>query len=79
MAPLNLRAALAAGALLLLAQPATAWNSEQPACPSPFTPYTYQGCYADPVQAGLIFRSTVPSDDMTVEKCQAICKGTSSS
>ncbi|KAH6693618.1 WSC domain-containing protein [Plectosphaerella plurivora] len=79
MASFTLRA-LAAGALLL-AQPATAsnslntWNSEQPACPSYFTPFVYQGCYADPVQKGLIFRSTVSSDDMTVEKCNAICKG----
>jgi hypothetical protein len=76
MASFTLRAALAASAVLL-AQPAAAWNTEYPACPSPFTPFVYKGCYADPVQKGLVFRSTVPSDDMTVEKCNAICKGNS--
>lgn len=65
------------GAVLaaLLAQPALAWNTEYPQCPSYFTPFDYVGCYNDPDGTALPFRSNVISDNMTVETCQAICKG----
>ncbi|ROT40395.1 WSC-domain-containing protein [Sodiomyces alkalinus F11] len=72
MAPLRSWAALAALGLASLAQ---AWHNEEPPCPSEYAPFEYSGCYADADGNSLVYRSSETSDDMTVEKCSAICKG----
>lgn len=72
MAPLGTWAAIAALGLVPLAQ---AWHNEEPPCPTEFEPFEYAGCYADTDGKSLVYRSSEASDDMTVEKCSAICKG----
>lgn len=71
------KAVLAAVALTLV-QSTAAWNVQQPPCPDKFTPFKYNACYDDSASANaLIYRSTSDTKTMTVEKCQAECKGTS--
>lgn len=71
MAPLSKALALVA----MLAGSSMAWNIEYPACKAGFQPFTDLGCYDDEAGDNLVFRSIVDFDDMTVEQCQAICKG----
>src|ERR1700743_3381316 len=53
-----------------------AWTPELPACLSPFQPFVYTGCYKDTCSPDtLSMRTTLPSDNMTVEICTAECKG----
>lgn len=53
-----------------------ATNYEFPPCIDKYTPFTSQGCFTNADNA-LIMRSKASNKDMTVEKCTAICKGTS--
>ncbi|KAM3483106.1 hypothetical protein MY8738_003550 [Beauveria namnaoensis] len=68
------RSVVAAAAALSLAALTTATNYELPPCTDKFTPFTSKGCYTNGDTA-LIMRSTVSSNDMTVEKCTSVCKG----
>lgn len=52
------------------------WTPPLPSCSS-YTPYKYAGCFYDqstPTTA-LIYRTDLPSSNMTVEICTAFCKG----
>ncbi|CAG8980407.1 hypothetical protein HYALB_00003972 [Hymenoscyphus albidus] len=55
--------------------------TQGPAKPScvDFTPYVYGGCYQNPSNGPhtLLFNSDLDSQNMTVEKCVAFCKGNS--
>lgn len=73
MAPLWAKAAIVAAALLQLG---LAWNIDLPPCTAPFQPFVYSGCFQDPTsQPALDYRSSLPSNNMTVELCVAECKG----
>jgi len=53
-------------------------RNEEPAQPSctDFTPFVYAGCFVDPSTVrGLLYDSQLDSQNMTVEKCVAFCKG----
>ncbi|KAL5888685.1 hypothetical protein ACKVWC_003943 [Pyricularia oryzae] len=66
---------MAVGALSLIG-PVRATTVSLPSCPSPFTPYVYSGCYTSVSNPDTLpFRAEVPRANMTVEKCQAACKG----
>ncbi|TLD23076.1 hypothetical protein PspLS_07277 [Pyricularia sp. CBS 133598] len=66
---------MAVGALSLVGQ-VSATTVSLPSCPSPFTPYVYTGCYTSLSNPDTLpFRAEVSRADMTVEKCQAACKG----
>lgn len=51
-----------------------------PPCGVPFTPYLYAGCYTDPKSPrALVFAPVALNrQNMTVETCAAVCKGTCS-
>lgn len=55
-------------------------DSTSPSC-SCYTPYKYAGCFEDPSTptTALIYRTDLPSGNMTVEVCTAFCKGIASS
>ncbi|TLS29690.1 hypothetical protein PpBr36_00474 [Pyricularia pennisetigena] len=66
---------MAVGALSLTGQ-VFATTVSLPSCPSPFTPFSYSGCYTSVSNPDTLpFRGEVPRANMTVEKCQAACKG----
>lgn len=47
-----------------------------PPCLDPFRPFVYSGCFQDTGSPQILpYRSPASSDDMTVEKCVAECKG----
>lgn len=66
---------IAVGALTLTSQ-VRATTVSLPSCPAPFTPFVYSGCYTSVSNPDTLpFRTEVPRANMTVEKCQAACKG----
>ena len=66
-------AAVAAVALVGYVQ---ATEVHLPSCLDPFQPFVYSGCYQDTGSPQILpYRSDASSDDMTVEKCVAECKG----
>ncbi|KAG6008725.1 hypothetical protein E4U54_008666 [Claviceps lovelessii] len=70
-----LRSALAAVAMTLLPL-SHAWNIELPPCTQPFKPFVYSGCFQEGKDSNtLMFRSSLDTANMTVEKCMAECKG----
>lgn len=70
-AALTLIAGVEAGAL-------TKRNQElaEPSC-TDYTPYVYSGCYHDPsTTKSLLYKwDDAPTNNMTVAKCTAFCKG----
>ncbi|TVY84936.1 WSC domain-containing protein [Lachnellula suecica] len=53
-------------------------RNEEPAQPSctDYTPFVYAGCFSDPsAPRALLYDSPLDSQNMTVEKCVAFCKG----
>jgi hypothetical protein len=47
-----------------------------PPCLDPYQPFVYSGCFSEASGNQLLpYRSQAASDDMTVEKCVAECKG----
>lgn len=50
-----------------------------PPCSVPFTPYLYAGCYSDTRSPRALAFSPVGQNrqEMTIEKCAAVCKGKS--
>ncbi|PON20484.1 hypothetical protein TGAM01_v210654 [Trichoderma gamsii] len=72
------RSLVAAVATLSLVTSTHAWNVELPPCLDKFQPFVYSGCFQDGGPGNpnaLIFRSTLPSNNMTVEECVSECKG----
>jgi hypothetical protein len=72
------RSLVAAVATLSLVTSTHAWNVELPPCLDKFQPFVYSGCFQDGGPGNpdaLIFRSSLSSDNMTVEECVADCKG----
>lgn len=82
---LNLKASLVSSVILSFVVNASAshvakrWNPPLPSC-SCYTPYKYAGCFQDPSTptTALIYRTDLPSGNMTVEVCTAFCKGIAS-
>ncbi|KAK4106791.1 WSC-domain-containing protein [Parathielavia hyrcaniae] len=73
MAALRTMAAMAAVALVGHVQ---ATERPLPPCLDPFQPFVYSGCFQDTGSPQILpYRSSAPSDTMTVEKCTAECKG----
>lgn len=73
MATLRTGAALAA---LAISQLSRAWDVPLPPCTSPFQPFVYAGCFKDPSSPpALTFRSSLSTQNMTIEICVAECKG----
>ena len=67
---------LAAVAAVALVQSVGAWHFELPPCLSPFRPFVYTGCFEDSHSpSALTYRSSQNTQNMTVEKCVAECKG----
>ena len=67
---------LAAVAAVALVQTVGAWHFELPPCLAPFRPFVYTGCFEDNHNPqALTYRSSMSSQNMTVEKCVAECKG----
>ncbi|CZR69831.1 related to beta-1,3 exoglucanase [Phialocephala subalpina] len=79
---LNLKISLVSSVFLSLIANASAshvakrWTPPLPSCSS-YTPYKYAGCFEDPSTptTALIYRTDLPSGNMTVEVCTAFCKG----
>ncbi|GFP52224.1 WSC domain-containing protein ARB_07867 [Trichoderma asperellum] len=72
------RSLVAAVATLSFVASTQAWNVELPPCLDKFQPFVYSGCFQDGGPGkpnALIFRSSLSSDNMTVEECVADCKG----
>ncbi|KAL7901012.1 WSC domain-containing protein [Trichoderma sp. SZMC 28014] len=72
------RSLVAAVATLSLVTSTHAWNVDLPPCLDKFQPFVYSGCFQDGGPGNpnaLIFRSTLPSNNMTVEECVSECKG----
>ncbi|UKZ63422.1 uncharacterized protein TrAtP1_004652 [Trichoderma atroviride] len=72
------RSLVAAVATLSLVTSTQAWNVELPPCLDKFQPFVYSGCFQDGGPGNpnaLIFRSTLSSNNMTVEECVSECKG----
>jgi hypothetical protein len=73
MAAFKMAAAMAAVALVGHVQ---ATEVPLPPCLDPFQPFVYSGCFQETSSTQLLpYRSLASSDDMTVEKCVAECKG----
>lgn len=71
----SFRSAAAVAALALVSN-VVATHVDYPACTSEFRPFVYAGCFSDEgSQDAMTFRSTLDTQTMTVEKCQAECKG----
>jgi hypothetical protein len=70
------KSVLIAGLAASLGQLVQATNTELPPCVDKFEPYKSVGCFSEADPSALIFRSSEDQNDMTVEKCTAICKGT---
>jgi len=67
---------LAAVAAVALVQTVSGWHIELPPCLSPFRPFVYTGCFEDLHSPNaLTYRSSQNTQNMTVEKCVAECKG----
>ncbi|KAF4626950.1 hypothetical protein G7Y89_g11206 [Cudoniella acicularis] len=79
---LNLKASVVASIILSLITKTSGgpvverWSPSLPSCSS-YTPYKYAGCFSDPSlpTTALIYRTDLPSGNMTVEICTAFCKG----
>ncbi|KAM0251076.1 hypothetical protein ACHAQJ_008358 [Trichoderma viride] len=72
------RSLVAVVTTLSLVTSTQAWNVEVPPCLDKFQPFVYSGCFQDGGSGNpnaLIFRSSLSSDNMTVEECVADCKG----
>ncbi|KAL6833351.1 WSC domain-containing protein [Trichoderma sp. SZMC 28015] len=72
------RSLVAAVATFSLVKSTQAWNVELPPCLDEFKPFVASGCFQDGTPGtpqALIFRSSLSSDNMTVEQCVADCKG----
>lgn len=72
MTPTLMAVAFTAGGLLV--GQVQAWHRALPPCTAPFQPFVYKGCFQEQT---LPFRSTLPSNNMTVEVCASECKGNS--
>ncbi|KAG0652200.1 WSC domain-containing [Hyphodiscus hymeniophilus] len=79
---LNLKSFFAASAALTLVSGISVdvvRRNEEPAQPSctDFTPFVYAGCFTDPSspERALLYDSGLDTQNMTVEKCVAFCKG----
>lgn len=72
------RSLVAAVATFSFVKSTQAWNVELPPCLDEFKPFVASGCFQDGTPGtpqALIFRSSLSSDNMTVEQCVADCKG----
>ncbi|KAK3302010.1 WSC domain-containing protein [Chaetomium strumarium] len=66
----------AAMAAVALVGSVRATENPLPPCLDPFQPFVYSGCFSEASGNQLLpYRSHSASDDMTVEKCVAECKG----
>lgn len=71
-----LRTVAAAAAAVALVGSVQATENPLPPCLDPFQPFVYSGCFRDTGSPQILpYRSPSPSDDMTVDKCVAECKG----
>lgn len=71
-----LRSMAAAMAAVALVGNVQATEVPLPPCLDPFQPFVYSGCFQEAANTQILpFRSPQSSDDMTVEKCVAECKG----
>lgn len=70
--------ALAVALGLALVPLSGAWKVERPPCRGGLEPFVSAGCFRDGEPPALVFRSGLDRHDMTVDKCVAECKGSSS-
>ncbi|KAL2019677.1 hypothetical protein VTK56DRAFT_9296 [Thermocarpiscus australiensis] len=71
-----LRTMAAAMAAVALVGRVRATERPLPPCLDPFQPFVYSGCFQDTGNPHIFpYRSSAPSDGMTIDKCVAECKG----